>query len=164
MRLDDKSYQPGPKLKESSSNCEFTDVLKDVALSLSRGGGGNHQQEFFLIKFERNGKNGKYRANIFCDNKPLKPKDSLGTAIKLAVSKEQKIFVKKKDHEIVIELCGQGDGKEGNVITVFDESDYTTCIGSIIATPGIDSVFISRVTQKQVLEITDDEYDVVVFA
>jgi len=58
---------------------------------------------------------------------------------------------------MVIELCGQGEGKEGNVITVFDKSDYTTCIGSIIVTPGIDSVFILRVTQKQVLEMTDDE-------
>jgi len=83
-RLEDRTYQPGPKLKGSNKNCEFTEVLTDAALNLYRGGGGNHQPKICLIKFERNGKNGKYRANIFCDNEPLKPEDSLGTTIKLA--------------------------------------------------------------------------------
>lgn len=49
------------------------------------------------------------------------------------------------------------------MVTVFDESKYTTCIGSIIATPRIDSVFILRIIQKIILEISDDEYDVIVF-
>ena len=127
MRLEGKKYQPSPKnIKTRTAEDPLLRIEELFGFSEGNSISSSATQSSTLIRFRRigseskSGKRNTYIVNVFVDSSPLKPSDSLEAALKIAATKNSKIFVKKNNHDMVLELK---DNEDSDTIAVDSENE-----------------------------------------
>ena len=161
MRLEGKKYQPSPKnIKTGTAEDPLLRIVELLGNSEGNSISSSATQCSTLIRFRRigskskSGKRNTYIVSLFVDSSPLKPSDSLEAALKIAATKNSKIFIKKNNHDMVLELK---DNEDSDTIAVFDGSDYKTSLGTILGTSSSDIVLFD--VCQRAIEIDSENED-----
>ena len=102
MRLENDKFQPAPK-STANDECPLGRIISLLENTNNTGQqcAENTSPPSSVLRFRRNGskKNHTYLVNVFVDSNPLKQTDFLEDAMRIALSKNKKIFMKKRPRD-----------------------------------------------------------------
>ena len=156
MRLEGDKFQPAPQSTDKDE-CPLGRIVSLLENSNNTGQqcAENTSPPSSVLRFRRNGSKNKHTflVNVFVDSNPLKQTDFLEDAMRIALSKNKKIFMKKKDHEMVLEMMDTKD----KPVMIFFKSDFKTVLKTVIETAENTKIIVFEVKQREVVDDSEEE-------